>query len=158
MTIRLPILISLLVLLRPSIGHGQDESQPMSLSNRVAEAEFIAVGRVSGALTESRFSNYSDISIEQVLYGSVPTNKTLVAWYATTPLLIPGVASTTHSVSPTNRYICFLVRGSGDRDSPDRFVMTPVGPRRWAHNGFELATTHALDAVRKLVAERSARK
>jgi hypothetical protein len=153
MTIRLQALILLTVLLKAGIAYCQNESQPMSLSNRVAQAELIVVGKVSAPATESRFSNASEITVEQVLYGSVPTNRTLVVWFAATRLFVPGLTG-----SRTNRYICFLVRGAEHHDTPDTFEMLPVGPRRWAHNGFELATVQALDEVCKLIAERNTRK
>jgi hypothetical protein len=155
MRILLLLLMSLLLLLTPSIGFAQDVSDPMSLSNRVVTADLVAIGKVSGPLMAvSKNSNYAEIQIERILFGSIPTNKTLVAWYAWTPLLVPGVSSSTHHVSPTNSYICFLVRRAADQDTKKWYVMSPVGARRYAHNGFELATSQVLDEVTKLVAER----
>lgn len=157
MKIQLLLLMSLLPLLTRGIGFAQLD--PMSLSNRVVAADVIAIGKVPGFLMAvSKNSNYAEIQIDRILFGSIPTNKTLVAWYAWTPLLIPGVSSSTYHVSPTNSYICFLVRRAADQDTKEWYVMSPVGESRYAHNGFELVTSQALDEVTRLIAARSTQK
>ena len=129
--------------------------EPLPLAARVNEAKLIVVGTLRGHATISRHQDSSTVQIEKVLFGSAPTNKTLLVWYTSDRLLTPGIASSTHQISATNRYICFLTHERATQPSIDMFQARAIGKQHYAHDAFELATAETLKEVGALIAERS---
>src|SRR5258707_15035882 len=66
----------------------------MSLSNRVAEANLIVLAKQGPPGPTGRHVSTS-LNVEQVLFGSWPTNRTLYVSYSGTSWLMPDVYSTT---------------------------------------------------------------
>ena len=131
---------------------------PLGLEERVKEADLIVVGKLHPLSTISRHSNSGRVEIEEVLLGAASTNKPLEVQYATDERFIPGHASSTHAISRTNKYICFLASRpvtNGPNTAP---VVVPVGKGEYACNGFELLTDKALAKTRDLIAERNKKR
>jgi hypothetical protein len=142
---------------RPMIVLSQ-ERDPLPLEDRVKEAKLIVVGKLRGYVTISKHQDSSWVDVEEVLSGIGPTNKTLLVWYSTDRQFIPGIASSTHHVTPTNRYICFLTCDQNTQSSSNTFQARAVGKWRYAHDAFELATEKALKEVRDCIEERNKKK
>jgi hypothetical protein len=130
----------------------------MPLARRVREAKLIVVGTLQGSVTVSKHQDSSIVQIENVLFGSAPTNKVLLVWYARDRRLPSGMASSTHQINPTNRYICFLTFDRSAQRTKDTFQTRAIGKGHYAHNAFELATDEALTQVVTLIAERKKKK
>lgn len=133
-------------------------NESMPLARRVQEAKLIVVGTLQGAVTISKHQDSSTVQIEKVLFGSFPTNRVLLVWYAIDRQLTPGIASSTHQISPTNRYICFLTLDHSKQIKTDTVQARAIGKGHYAHNAFELATDAALKEVATLIAERKKKK
>ena len=144
--------------LTTAVGRLAQAQEPLPLADRVKEAKVIVVGTVRGYVTISRHQDSSKVQVEKVLFGSPPTNNTLLVWYTSDRLLTPGTFSSTHQMSPTNRYICFLTYDDGTQSSAETFQTRAVGKGRYAHDAFELATERALEEVSALITERSKKK
>lgn len=136
------------------LGAFAQAQEPMPLERRVREAKLIVVGKLQGTVTISKHKDSSIVEIEKVLLGSVPTNKVLLVWYAGSRLLTPGIASSTHQISPTNSYICFLTFDHSPKAKTDTFHTHAIGKGHYAHNGLQLATEEALKQVVSLIGER----
>lgn len=132
--------------------------EPLPLADRVKEAKVIVLGTLHGYVTISRNQDSSKVQVERVLFGSAPTNNTLLVWYRSDRLLTPGISSSTHQMSLTNRYICFLTYDDATQSSTDTFQTRAVGKGRYAHDAFELATDRTLEEVSALITERSKKK
>jgi hypothetical protein len=132
--------------------------EPMPLARRVQESQLIVVGKLQGAVTISKHQDSSTVQIEKVLFGSFPTNRVLLVWYATDRQLTPGIASSTHQISPTNRYICFLTFDHSKQTKSDTVQARAIGKGHYAYNAFALATDAALKEVATLIAERNKKK
>jgi hypothetical protein len=144
-----------LVVSSGSIARGQE---PLHLADRVREAKLIVVGKLHPYVTVSRNQDSSTIEVEEVLFGAAPTNKTLMVWYQSDRLFTPGIASSTHHVSPTNHYICFLTYDGETQSVSGAVRMLAIGKRRYAHDAFEVATEATLKDVVDLIAERNKNK
>ena len=128
---------------------------PLDLGVRVKEAEVIVVGKLQPEYTVSKHLSGGHVEIEQVLLGTVTTNKPLTVQYACDERFIPGMISSTHTINRTNKYICFLNSGPAAQGSNRTVVLVPVGKRRLACDGFELLTGRALEETKNLIAERT---
>lgn len=138
-----------------AFAHAQES---MPLSRRVQESKLIVIGKLQGSVTISRHQDSSTIQIEKVLFGSIRTNRVLLVWYATDRQFTPGIVSSTHQISPTNRYICFLTFDHSKQPKTDTIQAHAIGKGHYAHNAFEPATDTALKEVATLIAERSKKK
>jgi hypothetical protein len=132
--------------------------EPMPLARRVQESKLIVVGKLQGSVTISKHQDSSTVQIDKVLFGSIPTNRVLLVWYATDRLLTPGIASSTHRISRTNSYICFLTFDHAKQTKTDTFQARAIGKGHYAHNAFELVTDAALKEVATLIAEKNKKK
>jgi len=136
------------------------EQHPLPLETRVKEAKLIVIGRFKAYYTQSRIHNTGHVEIEEILFGTVSTHKTVMVDYSTEGHFIPGIASSTHRINSTNkytnRYICFLTNPSTTRSSNSPPEMTIVGGT--ACNGFESVTEKALQDTKALIAERNNKK
>ena len=111
----------------------------------------MVIGRIKPSIL-SKNSNTGYIEIEQILFGTVSTNKTVLVGYATDGHFIPGIFSITHRLDPTNRYICFLTNYAATPSPTSPPEMRVVGQARLACDGFELATEQAVRNSRALIA------
>jgi hypothetical protein len=148
------LLVSCAILALQSTGLPQS-GDLLSLEEKVKEANLIVVGKLQPQNTVSKHLSGGHVEIEQVLLGTVATNKPLVVQYATDELFIPGIFSRTHAISRTNKYICFLTNGPAIQGSESALVSVPVGKRRLASNGFELLTDGTLKVTKSLIVERN---
>jgi hypothetical protein len=134
------------------------ERDPLPLQDRVAEAELIVLGTLHPKVV-SKPQSIGDLDVERVLLGTARTNTVLTVRYASDERFFPGIFSTTHHISPTNRYICFLVKADVARGSTNSPVFRPVGTGRgYAADGFELATEKVLQETLELIADRNKKK
>jgi hypothetical protein len=132
--------------------------EPMPLARRVQESKLIVVGKLQGTVTISKHQDSSSVEIEKVLFGSVPTNRVLLVWYATDRQPNSGSASRAHQMNLTNRYICFLTLDHSKQTKTDTVQARAVGKGHYAHNAFELATEETLKQVVTLIAEGKKKK
>jgi hypothetical protein len=132
--------------------------EPMPLARRVREAKLIVVGKLQGTVTVSKHQDSSIVQVDKVLFGSAPTNKVLLVWYAGGRQLTPGIASSTHQISQTNRYICFLTFAHSRQPATDTFQARAIGKGHYAHNAFELATEGAMKEVATLIEKKGKKK
>jgi hypothetical protein len=134
------------------------EREPLPLQDRVAEAGLIVLGTLHPEVTISRFQTLGHVDVERVLLGTARTNTALAVQFAADRRFTPGIFSTTHRITPTNRYICFLARSARPSGSTNSRVFRPVGTHGWASDGFELATEKVLQETLELIADRNKKK
>src|SRR5882672_1359237 len=132
--------------------------EPLDLEERVREATLIVVGKLRPVNDVSKYLSGGDVEIEQVLLGAAATNKPMAVEYANDERFIPGMFSSTHVISKTNKYICFLTLLPTRMSTNNTLVAAPVGKGRLACNGFELLTDRALKEVEGLIEKRNKRK
>ena len=125
----------------------------MSFQERVGQARLIVVGKFGPPGNTGRRTTTS-VKIEQVLLGSVPTNKTLQVSYTGTGRLIPEIMSRTHSPKPGSRWIFFLTDEDVKQPPGTNYFTRAVGQYQYAHDGMELATEEALKQVKDLIAKK----
>jgi hypothetical protein len=155
-TIRL-LWVLCVVLPLQSTGLSQSD-EPLDLKERVREANLIVVGKLSAEYTVGKNLNGGFVEIEQVLLGTVATNKPLTVQYAWDESFIPGIFSRAHTMSRTNKHICFLTNSPATQGSESTGVSVPVGKRRLASNGFEFLTDATLKETKSLIVERNRKR
>ena len=133
---------------------GDLPSEPrMPLSNRVAEATLILVGKLAPPGNIGKHTTTS-LQVEEVLCGSFPTNRTLFVSYSGTGWLVPDMVSKTDPPKRGSRWIMFLTDKGVKQLDGTKYFTRAVGPHKYAHDGFELAKDEALKQVRDLIAQR----
>jgi hypothetical protein len=132
----------------------QTEPYPIPLEDRVAQATLIVVGKLRDPGGFSRPAQSCRIEVEQVLFGNIPTNKTLVVSYSATARFTPRI---THDIQH-HSYICFVTSEGVEQESSATYVTRAVGRSRYSHDGFELATDKALRDVKDLVEAKKKKK
>ena len=130
-------------------GLSQTEPYPIPLEDRIAQATLIVVGKLRIPQVKSVHTSCR-IEVEQVLFGAIPTNKTLVVSYSESARFSPG---RTHKVEKES-YICFVTSSGIEQKSSGTYATRAVGRSGFAHDGFELATDKALQDVKDLTKAR----
>ena len=74
---RMHHLILFVLLLAPFGALAQTDPYPRPVQERIAEATLIVVGKLRNAVGFTKHSQGCDVEVQQVLFGSIPTNKTL---------------------------------------------------------------------------------
>lgn len=139
-----------------TLGADDRPSEPrMSLSERAANSTLVVVGTLGVSASMGGRSATAQVKVEEVLFGSIPTNKTLFVSYRYTSLLIPEAASRIGPVKRGSRWILFLTDKDEGQRGGTNYYTRAVGPHMYAHDGFELATPEALEKVRALLAGRT---
>jgi hypothetical protein len=136
-----------------AVGGDSPPEPRMSLSNRVAEATLIVVGKLGPPGNTGKRTTTS-LQVEEVLFGSIPANRTLLVSYVGTRWLIPDMVSSTDPPKRGSRWIIFLTDKGVTQVEGTNYFTRAVGPHKYAHDGFELAKDEPLKQVRDLIARR----
>ena len=147
-----PIFILLFASLIAIAGEPRLEPQ-MSLEERVVQARLIVIGKLGPPGDTGRHVTTS-LRVEQTLFGSVPTNKTLFVSYQSTRRLTPEITSLTHVPKRGSRWIFFLTDEEVKQPPGTNYFTRAIGPYRYAHDGLELATEEVVKQVQGLVAKK----
>jgi hypothetical protein len=128
----------------------------MSLEDRVAQSKLIAIGKQGPPGIFGKHVNTS-VVVEQVLFGSIPTNMTLYVSYRSTLRLAPDLASQKPMNFPKggSRWILFLTDEGVKQPPGTNYYTCAIGEHQYAHDGFELATEEAVKRVQELVAKKA---
>jgi hypothetical protein len=131
----------------------QPEPYPILLEKRVAQATLIVVGKLR---LPQLLSKHTDcrIEVEEVLFGAIPTNGTLVVSYTESGRFSPSLIRNREKES----YICFVTTEGVEQKSSLTYATRGVGQSAFAHDAFELATDKTLRDVKDLIKERKRRK
>ena len=124
----------------------------MSLDERVVQARLIVIGKLGPPGIAGRHVTTS-VRVEQTLFGSVPTNKTLFVSYQSTRRLNPEIMSRTHVPKRGSRWIFFLTDEQVNQPLGTNYFARAIGPYRYAHDGLELATEEVVKQVNGLIAK-----
>jgi hypothetical protein len=135
------------------LAGGVPDDPRMPLFNRVSEATLIVVGKLGPPGSNGKHVTTS-FRVEEVLFGSLPTNKTLFVSYSSTGWLIPDVASRTDTPKASSRWIVFLTDQGVKQRETTNYYTRAVGPYGYAHDGFALAKEKTLEQVREMIARR----
>ena len=122
----------------------------MSLSNRVEQATLVVVGKLAGPYTMGHACTVW-FAVDETLFGSVPTNRTLRIDFRLSSLLIPEIASKTGPAPRGSRWIVFLTDQGLEQTEKTIYRTRAVGPYGYAHDGFELANDGTIKQVRGLI-------
>src|ERR1041384_600284 len=118
----------------------------MSIEERVIQARLIVIGKLETWGIIGRQVTTS-VRVEQTLFGSVPTNKSLFVSYSCTYRLIPEIMSRTHVPKKGARWIFFLTDEEVKQRPGTNYFTRAIGPYRYAHDGLELATEEVVKQV-----------
>src|SRR5262249_4956249 len=100
-------IFGLLLTMRFNASGEGDELEPrMSLPERVSNAKLIVIGKLH-PLPGGKHGSCT-VEISQVLFGSMPTNKTLLVHYNSSRWLAPEAASRTYTMKRGQPQICFV--------------------------------------------------
>jgi hypothetical protein len=127
----------------------------MSLEDRVAQSKLIVIGKQGPPGPTGKLVNTS-VRVEQVLFGSVPTNMTLHVFYRSTYRLIPDIASQKPMNFPKggSRWVFFLTDKGVNQPPGTNYFTRAIGAYQYAHDGLELATEEVVKQVQEMVAKK----
>src|SRR5207244_55777 len=123
----------------------------MSLSERVSNSTLVAVGKLGLSTSMGGRITTASVKVEEVLFGSFPTNKTLFVSSKGTAWLIPEIVSRTSPPRRGSRWIFFLTDKDIKQGDGTNYFTRAVGPYMYAHDGLELAAEETLKQVRELI-------
>jgi hypothetical protein len=136
-----------------SADESEHESK-MSLEERVNQSELIVVGKLGRNIYMSGNNYRGPIQIEEVLLGTVPTNKVLHAYYKATLWLIPRIAAG-NGIKPDKdaSWILFL-NGDVNQPSGSNYLASVVGEKHYAQDGLVLAEKKTIKQVKALISKK----
>ena len=153
-TVRPTILaFAIVVISLVALADGPELEPQMSLEDRVAQAKLIVIGKQGFPGPTGRRVNTS-VRVEQILFGSIPTNMTLYVAYYGTLRLLPDVASRKPMTFPKggSRWIFFLTDEGLKQPPGTNYYTRAIGQYKYAHDGLELASDETVKQVKELIA------
>jgi hypothetical protein len=128
----------------------QTEPYPRPVEDRVEEATLIVVGRLREAQGPTKHQQSCRIEVDQVLFGAIPTNKTLMVSYSGTARFYSGFVGALKD----KNFLCFVTSDGVEQKSDSKYLTRAVGRSRYAHDAFELATEKEVWFVKYLIEKR----
>jgi len=148
------VLTNRLVLSRCGLGDDLDPPplEPlMTLPQRVEEARLILIGKFGPPGNTGKITTTS-VQVEETLQGQYPTNRTLLVTYVGSNWLIPEIASRRDKPKAGSRWIFFLNDEDMKQPVATNYFTRAIGPKKYAHDGCELAKDETVKHVRELIA------
>lgn len=124
---------------------------PRSVEERVAEATLIVVGKLRDPHGMTKHSQSCRVGVEQILFGAIPTNKTLIVSYTGTARFYPGVIT---PLPKDQRYLCFVTSEGVEQESDLNYLTRAVGKSSYAHDAFQPATEKEVWYINYLLEKR----
>lgn len=133
----------------------QTDPYSRSVEERLAEATLIVIGKLRDPQGSTRHSQSCRVEVEQILFGAIPTNKTLIVSYTGTARFYPGVTAPSTS---DQRYLCFVTSEGVAQKAELKYLTQAVGKSRYAHDAFQPATEKEVWYVSYLLEKRKKSK
>ena len=132
-------------------------AQPkMTLEQRVNQATLVVLGTLEPPASWSgRKRIGGTVTVHQILFGSLGTNRTIHIDYRRSDWMDPWVFSRTWPLPTTNsRCIFFLTSAGVAGSSAMKDLLRPVGPSGYIHDGLELVDAKTLKQTKELIERR----